>query len=56
MFIDLTAEQRALRARMREYFRDLVTPEEREEMRTQRHGRAHRDIVRRMGRDRKSVV
>ena len=51
MFIDLTAEQRALRARMREYFRDLVTPEEREEMRTQRHGRAHRDIVRRMGRD-----
>ncbi|GAA4843609.1 acyl-CoA dehydrogenase family protein [Saccharopolyspora rosea] len=51
MFIDLTAEQRALRDELRHYFGTLMTSAEREEMFVDRHGPAHRDVVRRMGRD-----
>ncbi|WP_431956215.1 acyl-CoA dehydrogenase family protein [Nocardia lijiangensis] len=51
MFIDLTAEQRALRDELRTYFADLVTPEEEAEMQVNRHGDAYRAVVRRMGRD-----
>ncbi|TQM29123.1 acyl-CoA dehydrogenase family protein [Nocardia bhagyanarayanae] len=51
MFIDLTAEQRALRDELRAYFADLVTPEEEAEMAVNRHGDAYRAVVRRMGRD-----
>lgn len=51
MFIDLTPEQRALRAELRSYFADLVTPEEETEMAINRHGDAYRAVVRRMGRD-----
>ena len=51
MFIELTEQQRDLRDRIRDYFRDLVTPEERAAMRTDRHGAAFRNVVRRMGRD-----
>lgn len=51
MFIELTEPQRALRDRIRSYFRDLVTPEERAAMRIDRHGDAYRAVVRRMGRD-----
>lgn len=51
MFIDLTAEQRALRDELRAYFADLVTPEEEAEMAINRHGDAYRAVVRRMGDD-----
>jgi 3-oxo-4-pregnene-20-carboxyl-CoA dehydrogenase beta subunit len=51
MFIDLTPEQRALRAELRSYFADLVTPEEEAEMAINRHGDAYRAVVRRMGHD-----
>ncbi|MBF6355804.1 acyl-CoA dehydrogenase family protein [Nocardia higoensis] len=51
MFIDLTAEQRALRDELRSYFADLVTPEEEAEMAINRHGDAYRAVVRRMGSD-----
>jgi len=51
MFIDLTDEQRALRDELREYFAGLVTPDERAALATDRHGSAHRDVVRRLGRD-----
>ena len=51
MFIDLTLEQRTLRAELRSYFADLVTPEEEAEMLVNRHGDAYRAVVRRMGRD-----
>ncbi|MBH0778514.1 acyl-CoA dehydrogenase family protein [Nocardia bovistercoris] len=51
MFIDLTTEQRALRAELRAYFADLVTPEEEAEMLVNRHGDAYRAVVRRMGAD-----
>ncbi|MFF3571845.1 acyl-CoA dehydrogenase family protein [Nocardia jiangxiensis] len=51
MFIDLTLEQRKLRAELHSYFTDLVTPEEEAEMLVNRHGDAYRAVVRRMGRD-----
>ncbi len=51
MFLDLNAEQRALRDELRAYFAALITAAEREAMLTQRHGPVYRDVVRRMGRD-----
>ena len=51
MFIDLTPEQRALRDELRGYFAGLMTPAERAELLTDRHGAVYRDVVRRMGRD-----
>jgi alkylation response protein AidB-like acyl-CoA dehydrogenase len=51
MFIDLTADQRALRDELRAYFAALLTPAERAELLTERHGAVYRDVVRRMGRD-----
>ena len=51
MFIDLTPEQRALRDELRGYFAGLMTPAERAELLTERHGAVYRDVVRRMGRD-----
>ena len=51
MFIDLTAEQVALRAELRDYFAGLMPAGERAALRTDRHGQAYRDVVRRMGRD-----
>ena len=52
VFIDLTAEQRALRDELRGYFAGLVTKAERAELLTERHGAVYRDVVRRMGRGR----
>jgi len=51
MQLELTAQQRELRAELRRYFAGLVTPQERKAMLRERHGPAYRDIVRRMGRD-----
>ncbi len=51
MFLDLTDEQRGLQSELRAYFATLITPDEREQMLTQRHGAVYRDVVRRMGRD-----
>jgi alkylation response protein AidB-like acyl-CoA dehydrogenase len=51
MFIELTAEQRALQAELRDYFTTLISPAEREAMLTERHGPVFREVVRRMGRD-----
>lgn len=51
MFIDLTPEQQALRAEVREYFSDLISPADAESMLTQRHGEAYRKIIRQMGQD-----
>jgi hypothetical protein len=51
MFLDLTDSQRALQADVRSYFATLISPAEREEMLTRRHGPVYREIVRRMGRD-----
>ena len=51
MFIDLTPEQAALREELRGYFARLISPAERAELLTERHGAVYRDVVRRMGRD-----
>ena len=51
MFIDLTPDQVALRDELRAYFAGLMPAGERAAMRTDRHGGAYRDVVRRMGRD-----
>jgi len=51
MFIDLTKDQRALQAEIHTYFAHLISPEETEAMRTDRHGPAYRQVVRRMGAD-----
>lgn len=51
MRVDLTAAQQQLREELRRYFAGLVSAEEREAMRRERHGDVHREIVRRMGRD-----
>jgi len=49
--LELTTQQKELRAELREYFAGLITPDERKAMLKQRHGQVYRDIVRRMGRD-----
>jgi 3-oxo-4-pregnene-20-carboxyl-CoA dehydrogenase beta subunit len=51
MFIDLTAEQAALRDTLRSYFSALLSPAERVALLTERHGTVYREVVRRMGRD-----
>jgi 3-oxo-4-pregnene-20-carboxyl-CoA dehydrogenase beta subunit len=51
MFIELTEQQRVLQDRLRTYFSDLLSADERHTMLTERHGRTYRDVVLRMGRD-----
>ncbi|MCB1258963.1 MAG: acyl-CoA dehydrogenase family protein, partial [Acidimicrobiales bacterium] len=52
MLLTLTPEQEALRAELREYFADVVTPEVEEEMsRGEMGGPACLEAVRRMGKD-----
>jgi alkylation response protein AidB-like acyl-CoA dehydrogenase len=51
MFLDLTAEQRALQDELRGYFAGLISPADRAEMQADRHGPAFRRVVRRMGAD-----
>ncbi|GIE94324.1 acyl-CoA dehydrogenase family protein [Paractinoplanes rishiriensis] len=51
MFIDLTEEQHALRARLRAYLHNLLTQEQRAALQRERHGAAHRDLVARLGQD-----
>jgi len=51
MFLDLTPDQLALRDELRGYFAALMSPAERAELLTERHGTVYRDVVRRMGRD-----
>jgi alkylation response protein AidB-like acyl-CoA dehydrogenase len=56
MFVDLTGEQRALQAELRQYFSSLISPGEAEQMQTDRHGKAYRAVIRRMGSDGKLGV
>ena len=51
MFIDLTDEQHALRARLRAYLSGLVTPAQRAVLLRERHGPAQREVIARLGRD-----
>jgi hypothetical protein len=52
MFPELTPDQLALRDELRAYFAGLMSPAERAELLTERHGDLYREVVRRMGRDR----
>jgi len=51
MDLELTPAQHALASELREYFRGLLSTEERAAMLTERHGDTYRTVVRRMGRD-----
>ena len=51
MQLELTPDQQALRDELRVYFADLISPEERETLLTERHGEVFRTVVRRMGAD-----
>jgi alkylation response protein AidB-like acyl-CoA dehydrogenase len=51
MDLELAPAQHALALELREYFRELLSTEEREAMLTARHGDTYRTVVRRMGRD-----
>ncbi|MCX6482332.1 MAG: acyl-CoA dehydrogenase family protein [Mycobacterium sp.] len=56
MYIELTPEQRQLQAEFRQYFQNLISAEEAAEMEVDRHGKAYRAIIRRMGSDGKLGV
>ncbi|GGV13473.1 putative acyl-CoA dehydrogenase [Actinomadura cremea] len=51
MFIDLTDEQKRLRAELREYFRNCLTAEQAEAIRADPFGEAYMEHTRRLGRD-----
>jgi alkylation response protein AidB-like acyl-CoA dehydrogenase len=51
MYIELTGAQAALRDELGAYFAGLISPAEREAMRTDRHGTAYQGLIRRMGAD-----
>ena len=56
MYIELTPEQRQLQAEFRQYFQNLISPEEAAEMEVDRHGKAFRAVIKRMGSDGKLGV
>ena len=56
MYIELTPEQSQLQAELREYFSNLISPEEAKEMEADRHGKAYRAVIKRMGSDGKLGV
>jgi alkylation response protein AidB-like acyl-CoA dehydrogenase len=56
MFIELTPEQRALQAELRQYFSTLISPEEAAAMESDRHNAAYRAVIKRMGSDGKLGV
>ena len=56
MFIELTPEQRQLQAELRQYFSSLISPDEDKEMEADRHGKAYRAVIKRMGSDGKLGV
>ena len=56
MFIELTPEQKQLQAELRQYFSGLISPDEYKEMEADRHGKAYRAVVKRLGSDGKLGV
>ncbi|RJG19014.1 acyl-CoA dehydrogenase family protein [Massilia cavernae] len=51
MLVDLTPEQHRLRIRVRDYFKELMTPELRHSLRGSEGGELYRNVIRQMGRD-----
>jgi hypothetical protein len=56
MYLELTPEQRQLQADFRQYFQNLISAEEAAEMEVDRHGKAFRAVIKRMGSDGKLGV
>ena len=56
MFIELTTEQRQLQAELRQYFSNLISADEHKEMEADRHGKAYRAVIKRLGSDGKLGV
>ena len=56
MYIELTPEQWQLQAELRQYFSTLISAEEAKEMEVDRHGKAYRAVIKRMGSDGKLGV
>src|ERR1044072_9089993 len=56
MYIELTPEQRALQAELRQYFSTLISPDEAKAMESDRHNEAYRAVIKRMGSDGKLGV
>ena len=56
MYIELTPEQRQLQAELRQYFSNLISSDEYKEMEADRHGKAYRAVIKRMGSDGKLGV
>lgn len=56
MFIELTSEQRQLQDELKRYFSTLISAEEAREMEVDRHGKAYRAVIKRMGSDGKLGV
>jgi hypothetical protein len=56
MYIELTPEQRHLQGEMRQYFATLISSDEAKEMEVDRHGKAYRAVIKRMGSDGKLGV
>ncbi len=50
--LELTAEQRALKDELRDYFDTLIDPADRVTLMTERHGDVYRGVVKQMGSDR----
>ena len=50
--LELTAEQRALKDELRDYFDTLIDPADRVTLMTERHGEVYRGVVKQMGSDR----
>ena len=51
MHVDYTPEQKALRAEIRAYFSELITPEVRSDLKGMEGGTRYREIIGRMGAD-----
>jgi len=51
MYLDFTPEQQALRAELRSYFSELMTPEVRAKTRGLEGGDAYKSVIRQMGKD-----
>lgn len=49
--LELSEEQRALKAELRDYFADLVSPEDQQQMARERHGATYEQVIRQMGAD-----
>ena len=56
MYIEMSPEQRHLQAELRQYFATLISVDEAREMEVDRHGKAYRAVIKRMGSDGKLGV